>query len=221
MLVAAGSFNPPTFMHLRVVEAAREALTEEGFDVLGAYLTPVNDAYGKKGLAPAEDRVQMCQLAAASSPYIMVDPWEALQGEYQRTLTVLRRVEEGVNAATEPGEERVRVMLVCGADLVASFAQPGVWLPDHVHTICGDFGVVCMKRGEGDPRRLIHGSDILHQHKGNIRVVDEGIENTISATELRQRVRRGQSIRYLTPDDVARYIEERQLYRTAARGSPA
>jgi hypothetical protein len=29
-----------------------------------------------KGLAPAEHRIRMCQLAVADSPIIMVDPWE-------------------------------------------------------------------------------------------------------------------------------------------------
>lgn len=106
-------------------------------------------------------------------------------------------------------------MLVCGADLVASFAERGVWLPEHVDAICGDFGVVCITRGAWDVRRLVHENDVLHRHKKSILVVDEWIENNISATELRQRVRRGQSVRYLTPDGVALYIEERHLYRAA------
>jgi nicotinamide mononucleotide adenylyltransferase len=47
-------------------------------------LSPVGDAYKKKGLAPASDRVTMCQLAvdsvdSASQNFVMVDPWEALQ----------------------------------------------------------------------------------------------------------------------------------------------
>lgn len=29
-----------------------------------------------KGLAPAEHRIRMCQLAVADSPFLMVDPWE-------------------------------------------------------------------------------------------------------------------------------------------------
>ena len=35
----------------------------------------------------------------------------------------------------------------------------------------------------------------------------------ISATAVRERVRRGQSVRYLVPDAVADYIAERGLYR--------
>jgi nicotinamide mononucleotide adenylyltransferase len=60
--------------------------------VVGAYLSPVGDAYQKKGLAPAAHRVRMCQLATNSadqkSKFIMVDQWEALQSQYQPTAQV-------------------------------------------------------------------------------------------------------------------------------------
>ncbi|GKV19359.1 hypothetical protein SLEP1_g29635 [Rubroshorea leprosula] len=48
VLVATGSFNPPTFMHLRMFELARDALNAEGYCVIGGYMSPVNDAYKKK-----------------------------------------------------------------------------------------------------------------------------------------------------------------------------
>lgn len=38
-------------------------------------LIPVHVEMGK-GLAPAEQRIRMCELAVADSPFIMVDPWE-------------------------------------------------------------------------------------------------------------------------------------------------
>uniref|UniRef100_UPI0034DDA25C nicotinate-nicotinamide nucleotide adenylyltransferase n=1 Tax=uncultured Acetatifactor sp. TaxID=1671927 RepID=UPI0034DDA25C len=36
---------------------------------------------------------------------------------------------------------------------------------------------------------------------------------SISSTEIRERVRRGQSVRYLVPDDVLAYIREKGFYR--------
>jgi nicotinamide mononucleotide adenylyltransferase len=85
-------------MHLRMFELAKDALLTEGYDVLGCYMSPVGDAYNKKGLAPAEHRIRLCQLATQDSPFVMVDPWEATQSSYQRTLTVLSRVEAAVNS---------------------------------------------------------------------------------------------------------------------------
>ncbi|KAG4927378.1 hypothetical protein JHK85_053864 [Glycine max] len=75
---------------------ARDALNSDGYCVIGGYLSPVNDAYKKKGLISAEHRIQLCHLAGKSSDLIMVDPWEASQSTYQRTLTVLSRVHNSV-----------------------------------------------------------------------------------------------------------------------------
>lgn len=57
-----------------------------GFDVVGGYLSPVGDAYKKKGLAQAHHRVNMCQLAAKNtSKWLMVDTWEAENSLYMPT----------------------------------------------------------------------------------------------------------------------------------------
>jgi len=55
-------------------------------------MSPVNDAYKKKDLLPAAHRIRFCELACKSSSFVMVDPWEAMQKGYQRTLTVLSRI---------------------------------------------------------------------------------------------------------------------------------
>ncbi len=47
-LIACGSFNPPTIMHMRLLEQCRDKLTEEGFEVTGGILSPVGDGYKKK-----------------------------------------------------------------------------------------------------------------------------------------------------------------------------
>ena len=118
VLVSCGSFNPPTYMHLRMFEVAAQHLqqvcqcvcsagckqictscravsmisVQAGFSVVGGYMSPVNDKYGKAGLAHASHRIAMCQLAAADSDIVSVYTWEASQDTAQRSLTVLQRV---------------------------------------------------------------------------------------------------------------------------------
>ena len=41
---------------------------------------------------------------------------------------------------------RIKPMLLCGADMVESLADPGVWKPEHVRVILGEYGVVCISR---------------------------------------------------------------------------
>ncbi|CAM6112699.1 unnamed protein product [Calypogeia fissa] len=214
VLVCTGSFNPPTYMHLRMFETARDALIGEGYDVLGGYLSPVNDSYGKKGLAPAEHRITLCQLATSDSSFIMVDPWEAKQVTYQRTLTVLGRVDHAVNSHGFANDEKVRVMLLCGGDLLESFTAPGVWIPEQIQSIFHDHGVVCIPRDGKDVRKLIFENDVLYEYRRNIVIVEEHVASDISSTKLRRNLGRGLSIKYLTGDSVIHYIKTHHLYDT-------
>ena len=57
VLVACGSFSPPTLLHLRLfVMAADFVRVNTNFELMGGYLSPVTDAYKKVGLAPAIHR---------------------------------------------------------------------------------------------------------------------------------------------------------------------
>ncbi|KAH9652312.1 Nicotinamide/nicotinic acid mononucleotide adenylyltransferase [Citrus sinensis] len=209
VLVATGSFNPPTFMHLQL---ARDALNSEGYCVIGGYMSPVNDAYKKRGLISAEHRINLCNLACKSSDFIMVDPWEANQSSYQRTLTVLSRVKNFLIEAGLISRESLKVMLVCGSDLLESFAIPGFWIPEQVRAICRNFGVICIRREGQDVKKIISDNEILNENKGNINLVEELVPNQISSTRIRDCISRGLSIKYLTEDKVIDYIRERHLY---------
>ncbi|XP_010936040.1 nicotinamide/nicotinic acid mononucleotide adenylyltransferase isoform X5 [Elaeis guineensis] len=178
VLVATGSFNPPTYMHLRMFELAKDALKAQGCSVIGGYMSPANDAYRKKDLLSANHRIQLCELACKSSSFVMVDPWEAKQNSYQRTLTVLSRIKSSLCKTGLVSEESLKIMLLCGSDLLESFSIPGFWKLD----------------------------------QSNIISVDEIVPNQISATRVRECIRRGLSIKYLTPDEVIEYIEDQKLY---------
>ncbi|XP_063001586.1 nicotinamide/nicotinic acid mononucleotide adenylyltransferase 1 [Elgaria multicarinata webbii] len=91
VLLACGSFNPITNMHLRLFELARDYLHETGkYRVVKGIVSPVGDAYMKKGLIRASHRVAMARLATESSDWVEVDDWESRQKEWQETIKVLR-----------------------------------------------------------------------------------------------------------------------------------
>jgi len=216
VLVSPGSFNPPTYMHLRIFELARDALRSEGFCVIGGYMSPVTDAYKKRGLISAKHRIEMCNLACRSSEFIMVDPWEANQDTFQRTLTVLHRIKSSLVESGRLSGNSLKVMLVCGSDLLESFHIPGFWIREQVRTICRDFGVVCIRREGQDIGKLISNDEILIEFKSNIKIVDELVPNQISSTRVRDCISRGLSIKYLTADDVIDYITKHHLYANSA-----
>lgn len=91
VLLACGSFNPITNMHLRLFELAKDYLNGTGkYRVIKGIISPVGDAYKKKGLISAHHRVIMAELATKNSEWVEVDTWESLQKEWVETAKVLR-----------------------------------------------------------------------------------------------------------------------------------
>lgn len=95
VLLACGSFNPITNMHLRLFELAKDYMHATGkYSVIKGIISPVGDAYKKKGLIPAHHRIIMAELATKNSHWVEVDTWESLQKEWVETVKVLRYHQE-------------------------------------------------------------------------------------------------------------------------------
>ncbi|XP_012890885.1 PREDICTED: nicotinamide/nicotinic acid mononucleotide adenylyltransferase 1 isoform X1 [Dipodomys ordii] len=100
VLLACGSFNPITNMHLRLFELARDFMNGTGkYRVIKGIISPVGDAYKKKGLIPAHHRIIMAELATKNSNWVEVDTWESLQKEWVETAKVLRHHQEKLEAS--------------------------------------------------------------------------------------------------------------------------
>lgn len=179
--------------------------------MVGGVVSPVHQAYGKGGLAPARDRVAMCRLATARSSWIETSAWETVCDGWTRTADVLEAYERTLNGGAldgcaRPGE-RVRVLLLCGSDLLRSALDPKVWDPVLARRIFGGFGVACLQRVGTDAAALVRESALLSEFSHNIHVVPQPVQNNISSTSVRQLLSQGLSVRYLVPDDVADYLE--------------
>ncbi|XP_031760955.1 nicotinamide/nicotinic acid mononucleotide adenylyltransferase 1 isoform X2 [Xenopus tropicalis] len=109
VLLATGSFNPITVMHLRLFELARDYLHETGkYKVIKGIISPVGDGYKKKGLIEASHRLAMANLATKNSNWIEVDSWECSQKEWMETVLVLRHHQQKLaNANTSDSSEKV------------------------------------------------------------------------------------------------------------------
>ncbi|KAJ8945109.1 hypothetical protein NQ318_001574 [Aromia moschata] len=97
VLLACGSFNPPTNMHLRMFEIARDHLHRLGTHmVIGGIISPVHDAYGKKELEASSHRLAMTRLALQNHDWVRLSEWECAQESWSRTRQVLQyhQVEE-------------------------------------------------------------------------------------------------------------------------------
>jgi nicotinamide mononucleotide adenylyltransferase len=201
-------------MHLRLNVMARDWMEEQGFEVLGAYFSPVGDAYGKKGLASSAHRVEMLHLATSSSDFIMVDEYETLQPQWTETVKVLRHFDEHIKSALAARGviRKVHVMLVCGSDLLDSFNTPNLWAETDQNEILGSYGLVTLERVGADPAKIVWSNDIMYPHRSNIFIVKQWIPNDISSTLVRRALQRQMSVDYLLPESVVRYIYANSLY---------
>ncbi|KAL3982015.1 nicotinate (nicotinamide) nucleotide adenylyltransferase [Acanthocheilonema viteae] len=218
-LLSCGTFNPPTYMHLRMFERARDYLKKiHGWEVVEGIMSPVADNLGRPDMVPAKHRLKMVELATKSSSWIRADGWECSQGEWIRTIHVLHHFKEVLNCKYKSENCKVQLLLLCGGDVIESFTKLAVsdvmlWNTKQVEEVVRDFGVVVVMRANTDPISAIYLADVLHTYQKNIFVIeDETCPNDISSTRLRTAIRRKESIRYCTSDEVIQYIGDNSLY---------
>jgi nicotinate-nucleotide adenylyltransferase len=196
--VFGGTFDPPHFAHLAIAERAREELALDRVLFVPAGRPPHKNARAVVAIA---DRLAMTRLAVKRQPAFRVSDLEANRTGPSYTVDTLETL-----AARYPD---VELVLVIGED---SLAELPTWRdPERVLELAS----VAVA-----PRITSHGGG-----GGNTRLPERlarsarvtwlsGPRVDLSSTELRERARRGRSLRYLVPDAVIAYLERRRVYRS-------
>lgn len=196
--VFGGTFDPIHLGHLRAAEEVGCAMGLEQILLIPSATPPHKDA----GAAPAEQRLAMARLAAASNPRFEVCGLELERPGPSYTVDTLRRL-----AGDRP---TARLWFILGSD---AFSEIDTWREPATLFELASFCVMRRPGHEGRslqslmPRSLV---PMLETHE----VRDVAVTQLeISATDIRRRVARGASIRYLVPDPVLDYICKYELYR--------
>ena len=135
-------------------------------------------------LSPFEDRIAMVRLAIEGNDIFELSLIEGSEGQSYTWESVLHY--------SNAGYGRERLHLIVGSD---SLSEMGKWRnPD---AIFDNATIISMTRPGSAGAAVI--------------ILETG-SNTISASEIRSRIREGRTIRYLVPGPVERYIETRGLY---------
>ncbi|PRY57971.1 MULTISPECIES: nicotinate-nucleotide adenylyltransferase [Glycomyces] len=189
--VFGGTFDPP---HLGHLVAASEAAFECGLDEV--VFVPAGDPWQKAHIkvTDAAARLEMTRLAVDSDPMFRVSTCDIdREGATYAVDTVA-----DVRAEYE-GD--VDLFFIIGAD---SLENLHTW--HRVEDLVRSVKFIALNR-PGHSRREVDTSFGIQVEFIDMPAVD------LSSTECRQRVRDGQPVRYLVPDAVAAFIEERGLYR--------
>ena len=207
--IFGGTFNPIHLAHLRLAEECRESLGLERV----LFIPSADPPHKTGGLASARDRLAMVELAITSNPAFSVLPLELERSGPSYTVDTLRDL-----ARSYPGET---LWFLMGSDSLAeihSWRRPDEILEWANIAVVGRPGTSAaslmellgtslapsFREGEGE-------GELTHRSGHKIRAVPFAPE-TICATELRQRIARGASLRYLVPEAVIEYIDKLRLY---------
>jgi nicotinate-nucleotide adenylyltransferase len=212
--IYGGTFNPIHLGHLRAAEEVVEALGLDCMLFVPSAEPPHKRAGGGEVIAPARQRLCWTRLALEGNPRFRAEPIEVERAGPSFSVETLREL----SARLAPA----RLVFTLGCD---AFAEMGTWRePETVFTLA-DLAVITrppIRKGSLDEwlpdcvRDEIElapdGRSGRHGRAGTwLRLVEiEGLD--ISATKIRERIRRGLSTRYLLPEPVRVSVEESGCY---------
>jgi nicotinate-nucleotide adenylyltransferase len=205
-----GSFNPIHFGHLRAAEEVREALHLDLVYFVPA-ASPPHKAEGE--LAPAEHRLAMVRLATKGNRHFMASDVEVRRSGRSYTIETIRYY---LATLRQPAT----LYVLMGAD---QFAELDTWKnPDELVQLTNIAVHTRQMNAESGPPRVsvaalkrfgyTQADDHYVQSSGQTLSFVETTFFPISATEIRQKLQRGESINYLLPGDVVDYIQRHALY---------
>jgi nicotinate-nucleotide adenylyltransferase len=206
--IFGGSFDPIHHGHLRTLVELEEAL---GFDQLRLMPAHQSPHKGQPG-ASNQQRLKMLELAVAGHDHWLIDQRELQRGGASYTVDSLRELRDELPASAN-------LCLIMGTDAFAAFDRWQQWqqILELAHL------VVVSRPDEQLPatgniadllgRAVVESAEQLREQKAGLVLLQTLTPMAVSATDIRQRVTRHQSIRYLLPDAVWQMIMEQQLYR--------
>jgi nicotinate-nucleotide adenylyltransferase len=207
--VFGGTFDPIHFGHLRVALDVVEALDLERLHLIPLHVA----AHRGQPLASPEQRLAMARIATRDEPRLMVDDRELRRSGPSFTVDTLRAIR-----IEHPNQS---ICLLLGSDAFEGFLgwhepriimglahlivmqRPGYRLPENTSL-----------RALVDSRRTPTPGE-LHHASGGLIFFLPVTQLSISSTSIRERLYKGLSARYLTPNEILQFIESENIYSSA------
>ncbi|MDR2459425.1 MAG: nicotinate-nucleotide adenylyltransferase [Deltaproteobacteria bacterium] len=215
--VMGGAFNPMHLGHLRAAEEMCESYSLERVYFLPTALAPHKPGYE---MAPFDHRYRMVELAVSGRESFVASDLEARLPGPSYTVNTLKFLRKELI-------EGAKLYFLVGFD---SFSNIGMW-----HKFSELFTLtsfVVHTRPETQSSIELLGAFLTQLFGHTPQWSDdkkaylfvglepiyyfEGAKLAISSTDIRRRIKRGESVRYLVPDAVYEYLARHRLYAGAA-----
>lgn len=192
--IFGGSFNPPHIGHLHLAESVHDALKLDEVWLVPAKQPPHKSS---AAYAPAEDRLEMCRLAAEDYPWMRVEDYELRQDQVSYSYyTVTHFAEEYPDA---------EFFLLIGGDMLRTFTQWYRWQDILKYT-----ALAAIAREPEEYAELLECAEYLRQY-GEIHLLN--VETVaISSTKIRDDLQKRQNNSCYLPKKIVQYINKRNLY---------
>lgn len=191
--IMGGTFNPIHNAHLLIASLARE---EYNLDKL-IFMTGGNTPHKKTEGAEAEERFEMVSRAVSDNPYFEASDFEIKKEGYSYTVETLLYLKEKYPDA--------QIYFIVGSDSLDYMEK---WYKcEEIFKMCTV--LVFARRGfeEIEEKKKELKADFNAEIKNITAPIIE-----ISSSMIRERLRKGKSIKYMVPDIVIDYIKENGLY---------
>lgn len=202
-----GTFNPIHLGHLRIAVELAELLDVDSMRMIPCSLPPHREALS----VSAEQRMAMLQIAVADYPQLVADDIELQRGGATYTIDTLRQVRQQIG-------EDVPLYLCIGIDVLITLDSWREWqqLTDYCHLVVSARpNYVLPASGVLADWINRHRCDDLPQLKhcsaGKLYFCDT-TRLAISSTQIRDKIKHGDGIDFLTPAAVVNYIHQYDLY---------
>lgn len=195
--IIGGTFNPIHLGHLLLAEWAKEKIALD--EVL---FLPTGNSYMKTNthILPGSERLHMVNLAIKNRTDFMSSDIEVKRSGNTYTYETLE-----ILKAENPN---TKYHFIVGADCLYSIEK---WA--HPEKIFANCTLIVATRNNISIEKLEQKADELRKYyQGEIRLISF-LSIDISSSNIRERLLEGKSIRYMVPDDVITYIDEKNFYK--------
>jgi len=199
--ILGGTFNPPHRGHLALARHAREELGLERVLLMPAHSAPHKGEDEDPG---PERRLEMCRLAVGGEAGVEACGLEIERGGPSYTVDTLRTIN-----ASEPEAE---LTFILGADMARTLPA---WREPRALV---ELTSLAVAEREDTSRAEVLGA--LAPLSARVRFLAMPTLD-VSSSMVRERVRHGEPIAGLVAPEVAEYIAEHRLYRTASENTKA
>ncbi|MFZ5556645.1 MAG: nicotinate-nucleotide adenylyltransferase [Pseudomonadota bacterium] len=213
--VYGGTFDPIHYAHLRVAEEVAEQL---GLAEVRFVPAARPNLRGEPSATPAQ-RARMVELAIAGNPAFVLERCELERAGVSYTVDTLEHLCGELGSGAMP-------VVVLGADAFARLTEWSRWerLFDlaHIAVVARPGVAIVPERWSAALQRYWNArhspapAALAEAEAGRIVAAATRLLE-ISASEIRERLRRGASVRYLLPESVLDYIRSQSLYLAGGR----